>query len=52
MLAELYGLADLKYYRYHRMISHPLETCIMLKEHIMRLAKGRCIIIDLDDIVE
>jgi len=29
---------DPKYYRYHMVISHPLEKCIMLKDHIMQLA--------------
>jgi len=41
-----------KYCRYHRMISHPLETCSMLKEHIMRLAKDERIVLNLDDVVE
>jgi len=26
---------DPKYYRYHRVISHPVEKCIAIKEHIM-----------------
>jgi len=26
---------DSKYYLYHRVISHPLEKCITLKERIM-----------------
>jgi len=38
-----------KYYRYHRVISHPLETCITLKECIMQLARDGRIMLDLDD---
>jgi len=41
-----------KYYMYHRMINHPLEKCIILKDHIMQFAKDGSIILDLDDIVE
>jgi len=38
-----------KYCRYHKVISHPLEKCITLKERIMQLAKDGRIILDLDD---
>jgi len=40
---------DPKYCCYHRVISHPLERCITLKECIMRLARDGRIILDLDD---
>ena len=43
---------DPKYCSYHRVISHPLEKCITLKEHIMQLARDGRIILDLDDLVE
>ncbi|KAK9756753.1 hypothetical protein RND81_01G118700 [Saponaria officinalis] len=44
--------ADPKYYRYHRVVSHPLEKCIALKEKIMQLAKDGKILLDLDDAAE
>jgi len=34
------------------MVSHPLEKCVTLKEHIMRLIKDGTKILDLDNIVE
>ncbi|KAL9228133.1 hypothetical protein vseg_003745 [Gypsophila vaccaria] len=37
------------YCRYHRMVSHPLEKCITLKEKIMQLAKNGKIILDIDE---
>jgi len=40
------------YYRYHRMISHPLEKYVTLKECIMWLIEDGMIILDLDDVVE
>jgi len=44
--------SKLKYCSYYRVISHPLEKCITLKEHIMKLAKDVRIILDLDDTSE
>jgi len=44
--------ANPKYCRYHRMVSHPLEKCITLKECIMRVIEDGPIILDLDDVVE
>ena len=41
-----------KYCRYHRVVSHPLEKCITLKERIMRLAREGRIILDLDEMAE
>jgi len=49
---ELGMTADPKYCRYHRMVSHPPEKCITIKECIMQLAKEGRIILDLDDVVE
>jgi len=34
------------------MVIHPLEKCIKLKEHIMRLIKDGRTTLDLDDVVE
>jgi len=46
---ELGRTNDPKYCRYHRVISHPLEKCITLKERIMQLAKDGTIILDMDE---
>ena len=43
---------DPKYCRFHRMVSHPLEKCITLQEHIMRLIEDGTIILDLDNVTE
>jgi len=43
---------DPKYCRYHRVIRHPIEKCVKLKEHIMQLDKDEKIILDLDHIIE
>jgi len=40
---------DPKYCRYHRVVSHPLEKCIMLKERIIQLAKDGINILDSDE---
>jgi len=50
-LKEVGRTPDPKYYRYHRLVSHPLEKCITIKERIMQLAKEGRIILDLDDVV-
>ncbi|KAK9755938.1 hypothetical protein RND81_01G060700 [Saponaria officinalis] len=42
---------DPNYCRYHRLVSHPIEKCITLKEKIMQLAKDEKIILDLDETV-
>jgi len=49
---EVGRTANPKYCHYHMMVSHPLENCITLKEHIMQLIKDGTIILDLDDVVE
>ena len=38
-----------KYCHYHRMVSHPLEKCITLKERIMQLVEDGVIILNLDN---
>jgi len=43
---------DSKYCRHHRMVSHPLEKCVMLKERIVRLIEDETIILDLHDAAE
>jgi len=44
--------ANPKYYCYHRMVYHPLEKCITIKERIMQFDKEGRIILNLDDVVE
>ena len=38
--------------KYHRIISHPIQKCFVLKELIMKLAKERKIKLDFDDVAE
>jgi hypothetical protein len=38
-----------KYCKYHRVISHPVEKCFVLKDLIMKLAKQGKIALDLED---
>ena len=42
---------DPKYCHFHRMVSHPLEKCVMLKEHIMPPIKDETILLDFDGVV-
>ena len=49
---EVRRINNPKYCRYPRVISHPLEKCITLKERIMQLAKDWRIILDLNKIAE
>ena len=44
---EVGRTVDPKYCRYHRIVSHPLEKCVTLKDHIIRLAKEGRIVLDL-----
>ena len=44
--------ADPKYCCYHRMVSHPHEKYLTLKERLMQLIEDGTIILDLDDVVE
>jgi len=45
-------VTDPKYYRYHRVVSHPLEKCTTLKKRIVQLVRDGNTILDLDDTVE
>jgi len=49
-LEEVDKINDLKYCQYHRVVNHPLETCITLKEHIIQLAQDGTIILELDEV--
>ncbi|KAL0411752.1 UNVERIFIED_CONTAM: hypothetical protein Slati_3764900 [Sesamum latifolium] len=42
---------DPKYCKYHRVVSHPIERCFVVKEKIMALAKERKIILDVEETV-
>jgi len=48
-LEEVGRTTGLKYYRCHRVISHPFEKCIALKEHIIQLVRDGRIILNLLD---
>ena len=43
---------DPNYCRYHRIISHPIQKCFVLKELIMKLAKERKIDLDFNDVAQ
>jgi hypothetical protein len=43
-LEEANQVDNLKYCKYHRLISHHIEKCLVLKDKIMRLHKNRDII--------
>ena len=43
---------DPKYCQYHRVISHSLEKCIILKKGVTQLANDGTIILDLDEAAE
>ena len=49
---EIGRIANPKYCRYHRIVSHPLKMCVTFKERIMRLVKEGRIILDLDKTIE
>ena len=40
-----------KYYKYHRVVNHPVGKCFVLKDIIIRLKEGK-ILLDLDEIVQ
>ncbi|KAL0413541.1 UNVERIFIED_CONTAM: Transposon Tf2-12 polyprotein [Sesamum radiatum] len=42
---------DPKYCKYHRVVSHPIERCFVVKEKIMALAKEGKIILDVEETV-
>ena len=43
---------DSKYYKYHRIISHPIEKCKAFKIQVLQLIKEGRIILDEDDTEE
>ena len=43
---------DPNYCHYHRIVSHPVEKCFVLKDLIMKIAKRGRIHLDLDEVVE
>ncbi|XP_038904526.1 uncharacterized protein LOC120090905 [Benincasa hispida] len=43
---------DPNYCKYHKVISHPVEKCFVLKELILKLARERKIKLDLDEVVQ
>ena len=43
---------DPNYCKYHRIISHPIQKCFVLKELIMKLAKKRKINLDFNDVAQ
>ena len=49
---EMGRVNDPNYYHYHRIVSHPMEKCFILKDLIMKLAKQWRIHLDLDEVVE
>ncbi|KAM1500224.1 hypothetical protein ACFX10_022816 [Malus domestica] len=46
---EMNRINDPKYYKYHRIVSHPMGKCFVLKELIMKLAQQGRIELDLKD---
>ena len=49
---EAHKTNDPNFCRYHRVVSHPIEKCVTLKEKIMQLAGEGKIIFDGDEAVE
>ena len=47
---EMGKVDDPNYCKYHRIISHPIQKCFVLKELIMKLAKERKIDLDFNDV--
>ena len=47
---EMGKVDDPNYCKYHRIISHPIQKCFVLKEFIMKLAKERKINLDFNDV--
>lgn len=43
---------DPNYCKYHRVISHPVEKCFVLKELILRLAREKRIELDLEEVAQ
>ncbi|MCQ7416343.1 hypothetical protein NP118_23335 [Salmonella enterica] len=49
---EMGRVNDPNYCKYHRVISHPVEKCFVLKELILKLAKEKKIELDLDEVAQ
>ena len=49
---EMGKVDDPNYCKYHRIISHPIQKCFVLKELIMKLAKERKIDLNFNDVVQ
>ena len=49
---EMGRVNDPNYFHYHRIVSHPVEKCFILKDLIIKLAKQGRIHLDLDEVVE
>ncbi|KAK4588085.1 hypothetical protein RGQ29_019181 [Quercus rubra] len=49
---EMGKVDDPNYCKYHRIISHPIQKCFVLKELIMKLAKERKINLDFNDVAQ
>ena len=47
---EMDRVNDPNYFHYHRIVSHPVEKCFILKDLIMKLAKQGIIHLDLDEV--
>ncbi|KAA0055891.1 uncharacterized protein E6C27_scaffold438G00090 [Cucumis melo var. makuwa] len=50
--AEMGRVNDPNYCKYHRVISHPVEKCFVLKELILKLALDKKIELELDDMAQ
>src|ERR1051325_2261524 len=50
--ADMGKVNDPNYCKYHRVISHPIEKCFVLKELILRLAQEKKIELDLGDVAQ
>jgi len=50
--AKLGRVNDPNYCKYHRVVSHPVEKCFVLKELILKLAQERKIELDLEDVAQ
>ena len=49
---EMGKVDDPNYCKYHRIISHPIQKCFVLKELIMKLVKERKIDLDFNDVAQ
>ena len=49
-LEQAEKIDDPNYYKYHRVINHPVEKCFVLKELILRLAREKKIELDLEEV--